>query len=119
MFSIKLFLFFRVIIGIQFGAMTAGQVASFAPDYMKAKMAAGRILDLFDRTPSIDSYSDTGNKVWKFKEIYIMKFFNHNYLEKYYYTVSMISFRQLGLKAKRKLFYKVAKCCLLDARPVR
>ena len=43
--------------------MTAGQVASFAPDYMKAKMAAGRILDLFDRTPAIDSYSDNGNKV--------------------------------------------------------
>ena len=43
--------------------MTAGQVASFAPDYMKAKMAAGRILSLFDRTPAIDSYSDAGSKV--------------------------------------------------------
>ena len=62
LFSLN-FNFDRVIIGIQFGAMTAGQVASFAPDYMKAKMAAGRILDLFDRTPAIDSYSDAGSKV--------------------------------------------------------
>lgn len=43
--------------------MTAGQVASFAPDYVKAKTAAGRILDLFDRVPEIDSYSTEGIKV--------------------------------------------------------
>lgn len=48
---------------IQFGAMTAGQLASFAPDYVKAKVAAGRILDLFDRVPAIDSYSNEGIKV--------------------------------------------------------
>ena len=53
----------RVIISIQFGSMTAGQVASFAPDYVKAKVAAGRILDLFDRRPPIDSYSTDGLKV--------------------------------------------------------
>uniref|UniRef100_A0A7M5VBZ8 Uncharacterized protein n=1 Tax=Clytia hemisphaerica TaxID=252671 RepID=A0A7M5VBZ8_9CNID len=52
----------KVIIGIQFGAMTAGQVASFAPDYVKAKTAAGRILALFDRKPAIDSYSTEGIK---------------------------------------------------------
>ena len=63
LFSLNFNFNIRVIIGIQFGAMTAGQVASFAPDYMKAKMAAGRILDLFDRTPVIDSYSDAGSKV--------------------------------------------------------
>lgn len=54
---------FRVIISIQFGAMTAGQVASFAPDYVKAKVSAGRILDLFDRVPEIDSYSTEGRRV--------------------------------------------------------
>ena len=46
--------------------MTAGQVASFAPDYVKAKVAAGRILDLFDRKPPIDSYSTEGLKVKQF-----------------------------------------------------
>ena len=54
---------FRVIIGIQFAAMTAGQIASFASDYVKAKTAAGRILKLFDRVPEIDSYSQEGQKV--------------------------------------------------------
>lgn len=43
--------------------MTAGQIASFAPDYVKAKVSAGRILDLFDRVPEIDSYSTKGQKV--------------------------------------------------------
>ena len=43
--------------------MTAGQVASFAPDYVKAKVSAGRILELFDRVPDIDSYSTEGRKV--------------------------------------------------------
>ncbi|XP_066921842.1 ATP-dependent translocase ABCB1-like [Clytia hemisphaerica] len=52
----------KVIIGIQFGAMTAGQTASYAPDYVKAKTAAGRILALFDREPVIDSYSSEGMK---------------------------------------------------------
>ena len=44
--------------------MTVGQVASFAPDYVKAKVSAGRILDLFDRVPEIDSYSTDGRKVF-------------------------------------------------------
>lgn len=52
----------KVMMSIQFGAMTAGQLASFAPDYVKAKVAAGRILDLFDRVPAIDSYSKEGIK---------------------------------------------------------
>ena len=48
---------------IQFGSMTAGQLVSYAPDYVKAKLSAGRILDLFDRVPPIDSYSQEGLKV--------------------------------------------------------
>jgi len=64
----------KVIISIQFGSMTAGQLASFAPDYAKAKVAAGRILNLFDRIPPIDSYSNEGSKeeltgVVEFKDV--------------------------------------------------
>ena len=46
-----------------FGAMIAGQIASFAPDYAKAKTSAARIFKLLDRQPAIDSYSQEGDQL--------------------------------------------------------
>ena len=52
----------RVILALTFGAMIAGQIASFAPDYVKAKTSAARIFKLLDREPAIDAYSEAGLK---------------------------------------------------------
>ena len=49
--------------------MSVGQALSFAPDYGKAKTAAARILDILDRVPSIDSWSDKGEKPVSFSKI--------------------------------------------------
>ena len=43
--------------------MAAGQASSFAPDYGKAKIAAARLFALFDVVPSIDSFSEAGDKL--------------------------------------------------------
>ncbi|ELU13296.1 hypothetical protein CAPTEDRAFT_217926 [Capitella teleta] len=50
----------NVFSAIVFGAMSAGQASSFAPDYGKAKIAAAKLLQLFDRVPLIDSSSSEG-----------------------------------------------------------
>ncbi|NXJ85322.1 MDR3 protein, partial [Trogon melanurus] len=47
---------------IVFGAMALGQSTSFTPDYAKAKMSAAHLFMLFERVPSIDSYSEEGEK---------------------------------------------------------
>ena len=47
---------------IVFGAMTLGQISSFAPDYTKARLAAARVFDLLDLKPSIDTSSTDGIK---------------------------------------------------------
>uniref|UniRef100_A0A8D0EJ10 Phosphatidylcholine translocator ABCB4 n=1 Tax=Strix occidentalis caurina TaxID=311401 RepID=A0A8D0EJ10_STROC len=47
---------------IVFGAMALGQSTSFTPDYAKAKMSAAYLFMLFERVPSIDSYSEEGEK---------------------------------------------------------
>ena len=52
----------RVIMAIIFSAMSVGQASSFAPDYGKAKISAGKILALFDRTPAIDNSNTEGEK---------------------------------------------------------
>ncbi|CAH1787977.1 unnamed protein product [Owenia fusiformis] len=57
---------FKVFAAIVFGAMALGQTAAFAPDYSKARNAAGRIFKLLDRTPTIDSQSDVGTKIHSF-----------------------------------------------------
>ncbi|XP_053483597.1 ATP-dependent translocase ABCB1 isoform X1 [Ictalurus furcatus] len=55
----NVFLVFSVIV---FAAMSIGQSSSFAPDFAKAKAAAGRILDLLGQTPEIDIYNEAGDK---------------------------------------------------------
>ncbi|KAK2531311.1 multidrug resistance protein 1 [Columba livia] len=53
---------FLVFSAVVFGAMALGQSSSFAPDYAKAKMSAAHLFLLFERVPSIDSYSEDGEK---------------------------------------------------------
>ncbi|XP_062514381.1 ATP-dependent translocase ABCB1-like [Corticium candelabrum] len=53
---------FIVFAAIVFGAMTLGQISSFAPDYTKARLAAARVFDLLDLKPSIDTSSTDGIK---------------------------------------------------------
>uniref|UniRef100_A0A674BJB0 ATP-binding cassette sub-family B member 5 n=1 Tax=Salmo trutta TaxID=8032 RepID=A0A674BJB0_SALTR len=56
-------LFFRSVFSvIIFAAMNIGESASFAPDFAKAKAAAGRILGLLEKKPEIDIYSEEGEK---------------------------------------------------------
>ncbi|XP_077347374.1 ATP-binding cassette sub-family B member 5 isoform X2 [Lithobates pipiens] len=51
-----------VFIILTYGAVSVGQTLSFAPDYAKAKSAASHLFALFDREPTIDSYSLHGLK---------------------------------------------------------
>uniref|UniRef100_A0A8B9N1S1 p-glycoprotein n=1 Tax=Accipiter nisus TaxID=211598 RepID=A0A8B9N1S1_9AVES len=53
---------FLVFSAVVFGAMALGQSSSFAPDYAKAKTSAAHLFVLFERVPSIDSYSEEGEK---------------------------------------------------------
>ena len=50
----------RTVLAVQMGAMMAGQFSALTPDYVKAKVAAGRLFKLFDRIPLINSDSDEG-----------------------------------------------------------
>uniref|UniRef100_A0A3B4DH40 ATP-binding cassette sub-family B member 5 n=1 Tax=Pygocentrus nattereri TaxID=42514 RepID=A0A3B4DH40_PYGNA len=56
----NVFLVFSVIV---FAAMNIGQSSSFAPDFAKAKAAAGRILNLLEKMPEIDIYNEGGDKL--------------------------------------------------------
>ncbi|XP_030300430.1 ATP-dependent translocase ABCB1 isoform X2 [Calypte anna] len=53
---------FLVFSAVVFGAMALGQSSSFAPDYAKAKISAAHLFMLFESVPSIDSYSEEGEK---------------------------------------------------------
>lgn len=46
-----------------YGTMFVGQAVAFAPDYNKAKLAATRIIDLFHRTPKINTSEEVGDKM--------------------------------------------------------
>lgn len=53
---------FKVIISATFGSMIAGQALSFTPDYLSAKVAAGRLFKLFDTKSEID-VNEPGGKI--------------------------------------------------------
>ncbi|XP_043921481.1 ATP-dependent translocase ABCB1-like [Protopterus annectens] len=57
---------FIVFSTVAFGAMELGQTLSFAPDYAKAKSAAAHLFALFEKKPSIDSFSSDGLKLATF-----------------------------------------------------
>lgn len=58
-----IFQFFLCFMAVVFGAQSAGTIFSFAPDMGKAKHAAHGLKTLFDRQPSIDSWSPDGEKI--------------------------------------------------------
>ena len=53
---------FKVLMALVFGAMTAGQAGSAAPDMGEAKMSANRILKLLNRPSQIDPESEDGKQ---------------------------------------------------------
>ncbi|KAJ5373656.1 ABC transporter integral membrane type 1 [Penicillium concentricum] len=57
------FRFFVCFSEILFGAQSAGTVFSFSPDMGKAKNAAAEFLKLFERRPTIDTWSEEGENL--------------------------------------------------------
>ncbi|KAM4908400.1 ATP-dependent translocase ABCB1 isoform 2-T2 [Sylvia borin] len=70
---------FLVFSAVVFGAMALGQASSFAPDYAKAKISAAHLFLLFERVPSIDSYSEEGDKPETFEGNITIKDVAFNY----------------------------------------
>jgi len=62
-FEYNMFQFFVVFSAVIFGAQSAGSVFSFAPDMGKAAEAARALKTLFDRKPTIDTWSSDGDRV--------------------------------------------------------
>ncbi|CAJ2507030.1 Uu.00g082160.m01.CDS01 [Anthostomella pinea] len=62
-FEYDLFHFFICFMSVIYGAQSAGIVFSFAPDMGKAHHAAGSLKTLFDRKPTIDTWSGDGDKL--------------------------------------------------------
>uniref|UniRef100_A0A9J7WU74 ABC-type xenobiotic transporter n=1 Tax=Cyprinus carpio carpio TaxID=630221 RepID=A0A9J7WU74_CYPCA len=56
------FVLHRVFSVIVFATKNIGQSSSFAPDFAKAKAAAGRILLLLEKKPAIDIYDESGQQ---------------------------------------------------------
>ncbi|QIW98788.1 hypothetical protein AMS68_004306 [Peltaster fructicola] len=54
------FQFFLCFSAVIFGSQSAGTIFSFAPDMGKAKHAAAQMKELFDRKPTIDTWSTEG-----------------------------------------------------------
>ncbi|XP_068702225.1 ATP-dependent translocase ABCB1-like [Montipora foliosa] len=50
----------KVVLAIIMGGFTLGQISALTPDYEKARVAAARLLKIFDRKPLIDSSSENG-----------------------------------------------------------
>ncbi|XP_051658497.1 phosphatidylcholine translocator ABCB4-like isoform X3 [Manacus candei] len=70
---------FLVFSAVVFGAMALGETSSFAPDYAKAKISAAHLFQLFERVPSIDSYSEEGQKPETFEGNITIKDVAFNY----------------------------------------
>ena len=61
-YNIVLSVLFRTFSAVVFGAMSLGQVTSFAPNYNKGAAAGGLLKVLFENEPKIDAYSEEGEK---------------------------------------------------------
>ncbi|KAL7816316.1 P-loop containing nucleoside triphosphate hydrolase protein [Trichoderma aethiopicum] len=59
----NMFQFFLCFMAVVFGAQSAGSIFSFAPDMGKAHHAAKELKVLFDRKPTIDTWSEEGMPV--------------------------------------------------------
>ena len=53
----------RVFGAIIFGGIVVGRNSSFGVDYVKAKLAAGRIISLINRKPKVDVRDPSGEKL--------------------------------------------------------
>ncbi|KAL2133880.1 hypothetical protein VTI74DRAFT_1496 [Chaetomium olivicolor] len=62
-YEYDMFQFFIVFSSVIFGAQSAGSVFSFAPDMGKAVEASRALKTLFDRKPTIDTWSSGGEKL--------------------------------------------------------
>ncbi|CAP68810.1 uncharacterized protein PODANS_7_7770 [Podospora anserina S mat+] len=62
-YEYDMFQFFLVFTSVIFGAQSAGSVFSFAPDMGKAAEASRNLKTLFDMKPTIDTWSEDGDKV--------------------------------------------------------
>lgn len=51
---------FRVFAALAFASVSIGVSGSLAPDYAAAKLSAGKILELLERKPDPDGYSEDG-----------------------------------------------------------
>lgn len=58
-----MFQFFLCFMAVVFGAQSAGTIFSFAPDMGKAHQAAHELKALFDMKPTIDTWSEEGERV--------------------------------------------------------
>ncbi len=54
--------YFRVFAAITFGGQALGRASALTPDVGKAKMAAAKLFELFDRVPAVDSSDPGGEK---------------------------------------------------------
>ena len=71
------FVLCRTFFALFFGILSATQGASFAPNYAKARLSAKRIFALVDLVPSIDSYSEEGDKPVCCGVFHLMRIFTH------------------------------------------
>ena len=62
-----------------FGILAASEANTYAPNYAKARLSAKRIFALVDLLPSIDSYSEEGDKPVCFSVFHLLFMFT-NYL---------------------------------------
>jgi len=59
----NMFQFFVCFMAVVFGAQSAGTIFSFAPDMGKAHHAAGELKTLFDRKPTVDTWTEDGDRL--------------------------------------------------------
>jgi hypothetical protein len=53
---------FRVIEALNMASITFLSVASYFPEYVRARVSAGLMFTMMDRTPKIDNLSESGNR---------------------------------------------------------
>lgn len=60
---IQVYFKLRVAEALILGTMMVGQAMAFAPNFSKAKIAASKLITLFNRTPAIDTSDNVGQKM--------------------------------------------------------
>lgn len=74
-----MFQFFLCFMSVLFGAQNVSLIFSFAPDMGKAVSAAHQLKTLFDRQPSIDTWSETGGQIDRFSNRIELRNINFHY----------------------------------------